>query len=596
MNIYLFCTGMKISLFNQYFNNTQNRRNVGLYPNLAPLKRDTVSFGAMKKSQFEGIDFAVIEKFKAPIEKFKTNEDLQNWCAQQLDELIKKDYSGRQPETTNQRECMLKEWTNYVLKENGNYTNAMALLILSAVTRDLKSNNDNIPPVLNKGVLADCISDISKNLKANKKYNFDFNKMYNTKLRALYLEDTDTGESGDKWVKIPSKTNDPEHFEENVEKLKALSHKNWCTKSFNAEPYLKEGDFHVYLQDGRPKLGVRFVGDKIKEIQGPVNNNRIPVCYLDTMTDYIEQNNFNVGRDAKTEISDAAKIKDTVEKIANDLKDAIKNNDVKTILGYFHIDSTVDKDGFYTISNYCQPSDDYNFTDIGVDEQRMFSKIKKIDGRALFENSALSKFTTLEEIGGDAIFNNSKISNLGSLKIIGRDANFKDSLVKDLGSLEEVGRNLILNDEITDLNNLEYIGNNVDFAGTSVTSLGNLEEIGGNAKFRYSQITNLGNLRSIGYVADFSHSKIKSLGNLETIGSDAIFENSEVVDLGNLREIDGDIYIGNSKLTPADFENYDEEELGTIYDDDDDDFYSRDFDYKDIVHGRIFEDADEYYD
>ena len=134
MNIYLFCTGMKISLFNQYFNNTQNRRNVGLYPNLAPLKRDTVSFGAMKKSQFEGIDFAVIEKFKAPIEKFKTNEDLQNWCAQQLDELIKKDYSGRQPETTNQRECMLKEWTNYVLKENGNYTNAMALLILSAVT------------------------------------------------------------------------------------------------------------------------------------------------------------------------------------------------------------------------------------------------------------------------------------------------------------------------------------------------------------------------------------------------------------------------------------------------------------------------------
>ena len=38
---------------------------------------DTVVFGAMKKSDFVWIDRACIDKFKAPIEKFKTNDHLQ---------------------------------------------------------------------------------------------------------------------------------------------------------------------------------------------------------------------------------------------------------------------------------------------------------------------------------------------------------------------------------------------------------------------------------------------------------------------------------------------------------------------------------------
>ena len=40
---------------------------------ITPLKYDTVSFGAMKKSQFDGIDLYIIKKFKARIEKFNSN-------------------------------------------------------------------------------------------------------------------------------------------------------------------------------------------------------------------------------------------------------------------------------------------------------------------------------------------------------------------------------------------------------------------------------------------------------------------------------------------------------------------------------------------
>ena len=41
------------------------------------------NFCAMKKSQFHGVDYAVVEKYKAPIEKFDTNDDLQNWAYNQ---------------------------------------------------------------------------------------------------------------------------------------------------------------------------------------------------------------------------------------------------------------------------------------------------------------------------------------------------------------------------------------------------------------------------------------------------------------------------------------------------------------------------------
>ena len=52
------------------------------YSNLAPLRCDTVSFGTLKKTQFSGIDLLIVNKYKAPIEKFNTNDDFQKWCGQ----------------------------------------------------------------------------------------------------------------------------------------------------------------------------------------------------------------------------------------------------------------------------------------------------------------------------------------------------------------------------------------------------------------------------------------------------------------------------------------------------------------------------------
>ena len=335
------------------------------YLSLAPLKYDTVSFGAMKKSEFEGIDLAVVQKFQAPIEKFNSNDDLQKWAGYKAEAITENDFGGRHEETEIQRKAMLKEWSDYVLYENNAYKKTTALLILNAITKDLESDNDNLPPVLNKGVLADCIDEIDKNTKNNPKYQFDLNKMYQNKLRAFYIDDieTDTGETGTKWIIIQSAKHDPKNFKANVEKLKVFSHKTWCTKSSNAEPYLWQGDFHVYLENGKPKLGVRFIDNEIKEIQGEQNNNKIPLIYLDIIQKYISENKLKLTTDAKKEIKSANAIKIEIKNIKKDLKEAIKKNDAKKIFSYLDKKVEEDKDGYLTISRYKQPSNNYTFKD-----------------------------------------------------------------------------------------------------------------------------------------------------------------------------------------------------------------------------------------
>ena len=73
---------INFSPINSHYKTTQTnlkKQNVTSL-NLRSLNYDTISFGAMRKKEFNGIDLAVIQKFKAPIEKFNSNEDLQNWA------------------------------------------------------------------------------------------------------------------------------------------------------------------------------------------------------------------------------------------------------------------------------------------------------------------------------------------------------------------------------------------------------------------------------------------------------------------------------------------------------------------------------------
>lgn len=485
---------------------------------LSSLTQDTVSFGACKKNEFEGIDYVVVERYKAPIEKFNSNEDLQNWAEKEVKKIRQKDFGGRQQETQIQRKAMLKEWCEYVCNENDAYTPTIQLLILDAVTKNLKPDEDKIPPVLNKGVLADTVETLNKQLKGDNKYQFNFGKMYQTKLNALYLETEDNGSDFTGWVKIPSKQHDTENFEANVDKLKTLSHKNWCTKSYNAEPYLKDGDFHVYLENGKPKLGVRFVGDRIEEIQGEQNNGKIPVKYFDVAQKHIADNKLELYSNAKKEIEDAQRVKVEISKIKADIGYAIKNNDTKAILEYFGTKCEELPDGLLRISEFKPISEDYSYYDLGINENKLFENIKEIMGNVDFGKTKLTSLGKLEKIRGYADFEHSSITSLDELKKIGGDAYFSNSIVTDLGKLK-------------------YIGGSAFFGFSQITSLSKLKEIKRDAYFENSQITDLGMLEKIGWDAHFNNSQITSLGRLKKIKGCAHVNNSKITDPGELEYV-----------------------------------------------------------
>lgn len=529
-------------------NQTPQKRGVVSY-SLNPLGCDAVTFGSMKKKEFDGIDFAVVEKFKAPIEKFNSNSDLQNWARKKAETIANKDFGGRQEETQIQRKAMLKEWSDYVLYENKNFSDTTSLLILDAVTKNMKSDNDKLLPVLNKKVLDECINEIEKNTKADSKFQFNLNKIYTTKLREFYLQNSQESIDEGKWIVIPSKEHDFANFDKNVKQLKSLSYKNWSTHSFQAESYLKSRDFHIYLENGKPKIGLRLIGNKVEEVQGKNNDGKIPIIYLDKVEEYINQNQFDLSKDTREELIEADKIKQKMAKIKEYLKPEIENNDVKSIFKYFNIDVKEDDEGFLILSKYEQPSSDYTFANLGIDENKLLENVKYINGNADLRNSQVNSLPNLMLVKGALNIANSKIVSMPNLTYVGLFANFADSKIKEVPKLKSVGHDIILIDsQVKSIPNLEVIGRDADFDEVKIEDLPKLKKIGRNANFGKSKIKSLPKLESIGCSADFEETSIENLPSLLFVGEDADFYKSHIKSLPSLISIGGDADFSESAL------------------------------------------------
>ncbi len=244
--------------------------------------------------------------------------------------------------------------------------------------------------------------------------------------------------------------------------------------------------------------------------------------------------NFNY----KMSLNNAEAIKKIAD-IKQELKDAIAENNVKEILEYFGIKCKTDENNFLIISHYKPLGEAFqirNIQDIGIDENKLFEKIVKIEGNASFHSS--------------------KLQDLGNLTEIGGDADFADSLITNLGNLEKIGKNAwFQNSHITNLGNLKSIGGHANFMLLELDSLGKLEKIGEDAHFYGARIKNLGKLKFIGENACFVNSTITNLDNIETIGGDADFYRSNVTNLGNLKSVGGKIFINKSLLRKEHFSN-----------------------------------------
>lgn len=406
---------MQISPLSTYSQNKfsfdKRKTNLGGYNRLIPLCKDTVSFGSMKKSQFSELDFSIVETFKAPIEKFDSLVDYQKWATTELKKIYTTEFEGRTPETKELRAEIISKWYKHVTT---NYTPAISLLVISSLIKNLKANNDSVPPILNEDVLEITIDLMKKELKKDKKIRFNFENFYSYNLKNYYLELSNRKRES-QWVKIPSLEHDSQNFQTNVNKLKILSKKNWCTNALSAESYISQGDFYIYLENGETKLGISLNNDKVSEIQGENNDGSFPIEYIDTIETLINEENLKLDRANRINYDKAKKLIKRINKIKTTLSDSIETNNQKKIFNYFSIKYTQDENNRITISEYKQPTDDISYSDIGIDENKLFQNIKEISGNADFKHSQLESLYQLEKIGGDADFRKTKLSNIGNL-------------------------------------------------------------------------------------------------------------------------------------------------------------------------------------
>ena len=419
---------MNISLntvnpFSRY-ENINNEKKHTQYPKLSTLNQDTVSFGSMKKSQLEDIDLVVVNKYKIPIESKHINsgEDIQQWCYDKLNT----DYGiEEEPEDLGEngytvkaeRDVLFDEWMNYCLNENDDYNNAASLLVIDSIAPP-KEDLTKYPPVLIKSVSDATIDEIKKNINLNRNYQVNFYNMYQNNLLNHYLKEiADNNYTG--WIKIPSQENDSENFIDNVNKLKALSHKSWCTKTYSAASHLAKGDFHIYFDQKKPTIGLRFDEGKIQEIQGESNDGKIPTAYLYIVKDHIK--NYKVTDKTASQLLEAENVQRIIKKFENNIGKTISEASAEDLFKAADMFEKRDEDdGGIILKFYSEPDNYISWNDIGVNEDKLLNEVKEIKGDAYFYKSNIKNLDNLERIGGDAYFSRTGIQAPEDLEVNGR--------------------------------------------------------------------------------------------------------------------------------------------------------------------------------
>ena len=510
------------------------------------------SFKAMCKTDFMFFDRKVIEKVKAPIKDFNVYRDFDKYCKGLVDNIMKTDFGGSNTKIAIQRKNILDSWFKYI-KRKPTYDLRIPekLMILLGITENLKPNNNSMPPFLNKAVLRDTRTAMDRHSADKGPFNFD--KDYRSRLqRIIFNEENLEDINSTGWIVIPSIDHDPKNHKKNVEKLKKFSHKNWKLESlykfdpqdeYHSPLYIK--DFHIYMDNGKPILAIDVIDNGLFGISGCLNGKKIPVKYYDVVKNYLKYNNLThdeLGPIARSTMSNLEKMKAEVDSVKAKLSKCTKDSSSQEVLEALGIQCKKDTDGMLIISHYGDLKKTYSYTDLGIDENKLFKDIKEISGNAFLEFSEVSDLGNLQKIGGNVRVNSSPITDLGELKFIGGDANFNNSKITSLGNLQKIGGNVKINSSsITDLGELKFIGGDANFNNSKITSLGNLQKIGGNAIFSKSKVNNLGKLEEISGNARFDSSQITDLGELKFIGGDADFNNSEITSLGKLKKIGGNV-------------------------------------------------------
>jgi len=439
----------------------------------------------MKENPFT---FVFAELNQLNLAKYDNISEIKKMAEESLNELLDMNqYEITNPQYSKyngKRMWILKNWKKHFSEKLAKEDPAKACVILSSIVKSLRPENSKMPPIFDKNILLKTETDFAESIKEKGKLCFSFLKNYELNLsQRLSQKDLSAilTKKEDGWIRVPSKINDPENYEQNVKLVETLAPSNWCTANGTAPKMLLKNDWQVFIKNGRVELVLQSKNGKINQIRGIKNDNKIPCEYLEIIRDYKDKNNLSYTDEMGTCIKNAENSQNILLKTQIDLAKEIKNKDFERILNHFGVKTNKLENGNLKISEYRQPNECFSFKDLGIDEDEMFSnlRIQEIEGNADFRESKIKDLRILNKICGSALFAQSEIEKLSELTFIGGNAKFSAS-------------------KITNLNKLKIINGGASLQNTSVTDLGQLEEIGGAANFIGCKIISIENLKKIG--------------------------------------------------------------------------------------------------
>ncbi len=218
-----------------------------------------------------------------------------------------------------QRNRILDQWNEYLIDINEDYAADPFWrdFVWDGVIHTMRPESPDLPPPLNAAALADVHQEV-----ANDPGNRTFLAMYEeaSVAQALNRSKNKVAIGQDKtWVKVPQTASGHPDFRKNVDLIRSLSCKTWCTAGAMADRYIQEGDFWILTEGGQTRMAIRFEGDRVQEIQGPSNNGKIPYAYAKDVQALVDSGEIDVSERTKKEISIAIEKVQTIaemEKLA----------------------------------------------------------------------------------------------------------------------------------------------------------------------------------------------------------------------------------------------------------------------------------------
>jgi hypothetical protein len=221
-------------------------------------------------------------------------------------------------------------------------------------------------------------------------------------------------------------------------------------------------------------------------------------------------------------------------------------------IGYLQIE---DCDENFTLGSLEEIEGNLDILNKSVDID--FGNLKRIGGSLLASNTKITDLKNLESVGDSFYIQGSKIKIFENLKTIGGYADFSNNFTSSTQNIETIlGDIKFLNSRIMEFPKLNKIGGSIEFRGSFFKSFGNIKYIGGGLNFADSKLEELGSLEYVGSYINFKGSKIKSLNKLKKIVAFANFEGSQVEDLGDLESVGGNLYLKLSKIKSLGKLNY----------------------------------------